>query len=100
MQIHLTREQWAAFGREDERHHDPKLSALQSCCANISALRDVILQLAEHDGEFVTTSLDDLAKKWEWCRAGHTFDDVTYPSWKTLRSLIEQAGLPPCKSWR
>ena len=94
MKITLTPEQWAAFGRDDDRHHDPKRSALQSCCGNISALRDVILRLAEHDGEFVTTSRDQLAEKWEWCRNGHEFDEVKYPTWNTLKSLIEQAGLP------
>ena len=96
MKITLAPDQWAAFGRDDDRHHDSERSALQSCCGNIAALRDVILRLAEHDGEFVITSRDELAQKWEWCRRGHAFDEVRHPVLNTLKSLITQAGLP----WR
>lgn len=98
MNIALTPEQWEAFGRDVA--DDPEKSVLQMCCGNISALRGVILQIQSMGGWCPPEIHRDLAEKWEWCRDSHAFDDGLYPTWKTLRSLIEQAGLPPAKEWR
>lgn len=92
MKIVLTAEQWAAFGRDVM--DDPQRSALQACCGNISALRDVILRVRDREGELPEDLRRDLAQKWDWCRSGHEFNEVRYPVWLTLKSLIEQSGLP------
>lgn len=84
--IILTAEQWKAFSREKAHDDD---SALQACCANISDLRTVILRIAQVDGVLATTDLEDLKMHWDFCKSH--FDGR--PVWKTLRSLIEQAGL-------
>lgn len=91
MKINLTPEQWAAFRRDVA--DDPERSALQRCCGNISRLRDDILAIAETAGEVSVDQFKSLVESWGRCLRGHGFDDVRYPVWKTLRSLIEQAGL-------
>lgn len=90
MRINLTPEQWDSFSRERMDDDD---SGLQKCCANISALRDVITRIQRNNGDAYGALLEDLAEKWEWCRKGHSFDDQRYPQWGNLRSLIEQAKL-------
>lgn len=94
MKIELTRDQWAAFGREDDRHHDPNRSALQSCCGNISALRDSILAIGANGGDVSPALRERLSQTWDWCRNGHEFNEARHPSWDTLKSVITQAGLP------
>lgn len=91
MRIDLTPEEWTAFSREIS--DDPKRSALQRCCGNISALRDEILAIKAAAGEVTPDRLARLAERWKWCRSSHDFDDEAYPVWKTLRKLIEQAGM-------
>lgn len=92
--IELTEEQWDGFSWE--RQHDDN-SALRACCADLSSLRREILGIRSTFGRVSDTQLDHLKCVWNRCRRGHGFDDAKYPQWKTLRSLIEQAGLEWCK---
>ncbi len=88
--ITLTAEEWARF---DRKHREDDDSPLQACCANISELRSAILAIAENKGVVTEKMAADLARAWEWCVDGHSFDDVRHPPSKLLRSVIEQAGL-------
>ena len=74
---------------------DPRTSGLQKCCAVISGLRDTILAIEAAGGAPSPDLQDALASQFVVARQGHDFDDKRFSTWKTLRSLIEQAG----RSW-
>jgi len=92
MRIVLTPEQWAAF--DHDIAWDAKRSALQSCCGNISALREAVIRIGQNGGAVTPEQYARLSQTWDWARNSHAFDENKYPVWHTLKSVIEQAGLP------
>ncbi len=49
---------------------------LGSCCANISALRDEIIELARNGGECYDFQLSGLKQKLGWVLDGHEIDKI------------------------
>lgn len=88
--ITLSPEQWASFDRKNPAHEN---GPLPPCCGNISALRDTVMSIAANDGVVTPEMARDLAQQWGWCVDGHSFDEVKFPNFTPLKSLIEQAGL-------
>ena len=83
--LQLTDSEWIQLldGESDD-------SGLQSCCANISALRDVFVQIvrAGRSNELMSWVLDDLKQKLKWVADGHELPPL-------LRKVCEQIQFDP-----
>ena len=84
VQVHVSANEWeqALGNREKETHHED--CELQSCCANISSIRDWLLQCKE-DGGMVQ---DDIQQLDEALKA-HDKPTET----PVLESILKQLGL-------
>lgn len=83
--IRMKKIEWKAFDRNIM--DDSEKSALPSCCANISALRDQILLLKRRNGRLYQTNKDRLLEAFEWTKDGHDMDRANFA---TLYKLIDQ----------
>lgn len=80
--IELTDSEWMSIIVRDR-------DGLPACCANISALRDVVISLAREDGEIGYLHDQVLARALTWC-----FPDHEVPS-PEIQKIIDQLGWEP-----
>lgn len=89
MKVVLTEEEWNALCDRsyDEEKDEYQCWALPVCCANISALRDAIIELREANGSLLIVGTKDLLERYEWvkdCHAPNEWD------WTILNKLMAQ----------
>lgn len=72
---------------------DAKDSALPTCCANVSALRDTLAQIVRQgrDKPLMLFDLDDLKQRLKWVHDGHKLSP-------TLKKICAQIGFDPTKA--
>lgn len=87
VKIELSVEEWASFSREKAESSD---SSLGICCADISNMRDVILDIGRNDG--VVTEELEKELRWAWGELSTTHGENE--NWRpAFLSLLSQAGL-------
>ncbi len=64
---------------------DPERPGLPRCCANISALRDVIINIARESGRVGVFGRGDLGQKAVWVMEGHELTPA-------VKVFLEKAG--------
>lgn len=73
MKLDLTDSEWIQLldGQSDD-------SELQACCANISALRDVFVEIVRNgrNSSLMNWTADDLKQKIKWVADGHDLTPV------------------------
>ena len=89
MKIVLTEQEWDALCDRtfDEKKDEYKCVALPVCCANISAFRDQIIILREHQGELSDDNKRDLLETFEWVKGSHGSYEW---DWATINKLMDQ----------
>lgn len=68
---------------------DGERDGLPRCCANVSALRDVLMQVVRGGGEVDTFTMLGLERAFGWFVEGHDL-----PEGGALEKLARQVGLP------
>ena len=67
MQLELTDSEWMSL-------LDGEREGLQRCCANVSVLRDVLMNIVRGGGEVGTFDRFQLEQKFAWFIEGHNLD--------------------------
>lgn len=89
MKVTLAEEEWTALC---DRSMDPvtkkeRCYALPICCANVSALRDAIIELREANGDLLVVGKKRLLETYGWVKDCHSPDEW---DWTILHKLMAQ----------
>jgi len=68
-----------------------KREGLPPCCANISALRDEIIQIARDGAMLPPWNGLHFLRAYRVCRDGHDFDDVQFPALMKLTQQVAES---------
>ena len=77
--------------REDESHYD---SELGTCCANISAVRDILIQLREDDGRICVRDIEKMDKYLKECVGDRYFSKKHLKDYPNLALMYKMLGMP------